>query len=626
MGLEMKLSRSQRRDLIRILLAGAFLLILGGLLLGGVLPSLWYVRLPLFLVPYALVGYAVWRKAMLNLAHGQLLDENFLMCIATVGALVLGEYPEAVFVMLFYKVGELFESVAVGKTRRSIAALMDIRPDEARVERDGTEETLDPDEVQVGEILVIRPGEKVALDGVVIDGRSELNTLSLTGEAAPRSVEVGDEVLSGCVNLSGLLRLRVTKPFGESTVSRILELVENSALVKSRAENAVTKFAHWYTPLVVVGAVLLAVIPSILTGNWQRWLETALIFLVVSCPCALVISVPLSYFGGLGCASRHGVLVKGANRLETLADADTVVFDKTGTLTEGSFTVTAVYPADAVTRAELLRLCAAAESNSNHPIARSLEAACVSEGISVTSPSAVEEIPGRGLRAEVDERLLLVGNHALLEEAGIAAEPPQDVGTVIYVAADGRFLGSLVISDTVKADAKAAIDGLREAGVRSAVMLTGDREESAKAVAQALGIDAYSAELLPIDKVRCVEELLLEKKGSLVFVGDGVNDAPVLARADVGIAMGALGSDAAIEAADVVLMDDQPTKIAAAIRISRFTKRIVLQNIVFALGIKALFLLLSVFGWTNMWAATFADVGVAVIAILNAMRTLGYKA
>ena len=622
----MKLSRSQRRELIRILLAGALLVLLGGLLLGGALPSRWYVRLPLFLVPYGLVGYAVWRKAVLNLAHGQLLDENFLMCIATVGALVLGEYPEAVFVMLFYKVGELFESVAVGKTRRSIAALMDIRPDEARVERDGNEYVTDPEDVKVGEILVVRPGEKVALDGVVIDGRSELNTLSLTGEAAPRSVEVGDEVLSGCVNLSGLLRLRVTKPFGESTVSKILELVENSALVKSKAENAVTKFAHWYTPLVVMVAVFLAVIPSILTGNWQRWLETALIFLVVSCPCALVISVPLSYFGGLGCASRHGVLVKGANRLETLADVDAVVFDKTGTLTEGSFTVTAVYPTDAVTRAELLRLCAAAELNSNHPIARSLEAACASEGISVTSPSTVEEIPGRGLRAEVDGRSLLVGNRALLEEAGIAAEVPRDVGTAVYVAANGTFLGSLVISDTVKADAKAAIDGLRDAGVRSTVMLTGDREESAKAVAQALGIDTYRAALLPIDKVRCVEELLCEKKGSLVFVGDGVNDAPVLARADVGIAMGALGSDAAIEAADVVLMDDQPTKIASAIRISRFTKRIVLQNIVFALGIKALFLLLSVFGWTNMWAATFADVGVAVIAILNAMRTLGYRA
>ncbi|MBQ2734209.1 MAG: cadmium-translocating P-type ATPase [Clostridia bacterium] len=621
----MHFSKSQKRELLRILLSGALLVFLGGLMVGGVLPSLWYIRLPLFLVPYALVGFGVWRKALRNLAGGQLLDENFLMCIATVGALVLGEYPEAVFVMLFYKVGELFESVAVGKTRRSIAALMDIRPDEARVERDGCEVVIAPDDVLVGEILVVRPGEKIALDSVVVEGRSELNTLSLTGESAPRSVGEGDEVLSGCVNQSGLLRLRVTKPFGELTVSKILELVENSALVKSKAENAVTKFAHWYTPAVVIGAVLLAVIPSVLTGEWQRWLETALIFLVVSCPCALVISVPLSYFGGLGCASRHGVLVKGANRLESLSATDTVVFDKTGTLTEGSFTVTAVYPTEAASRNELLALCAAAEANSNHPIALSLRQACEQETIESHAPASVEELAGRGVCAEIDGRSVLVGNRVLLEEFEIVYEIPKDVGTVVYVAADRRFLGSIVISDTVKADSAKAIADLRAAGVRRVVMLTGDRAESAKEVAERLGVDDYHAGLLPQDKVHRVEALLQETKGSLVFVGDGVNDAPVLARADVGIAMGALGSDAAIEAADVVLMDDQPAKIATAIRISRFTRRIVWQNIVFALGIKALFLLLSVLGWTNMWAATFADVGVAVIAILNAMRTLGYR-
>ena len=621
----MHFSKSQKRELLRILLSGALLAFLGGLMVGGVLPSLWYIRLPLFLVPYALVGFGVWRKALRNLAGGQLLDENFLMCIATVGALVLGEYPEAVFVMLFYKVGELFESVAVGKTRRSIAALMDIRPDEARVERDGCEVVIAPDDVLVGEILVVRPGEKIALDSVVVEGRSELNTLSLTGESAPRSVGEGDEVLSGCVNQSGLLRLRVTKPFGESTVSKILELVENSALVKSKAENAVTKFAHWYTPAVVIGALLLAVIPSLLTGNWQRWLHTSLIFLVVSCPCALVISVPLSYFGGLGCASRHGILVKGANRLEALSTADTVVFDKTGTLTEGSFTVTAVYPSPAGTRATLLALCAAAEANSNHPIALSLRQACAAEGILPEAPTAPEELAGRGVSAKLGGRSVLVGNRVLMEELGIACEVPADVGTVVYVAADGCFLGSIVIADRVKSDAPQAIADLRAVGVRRTVMLTGDREESAKAVADQLGLDGYHAGLLPTDKVQRVDALLRDARGSLVFVGDGVNDAPVLARADVGIAMGALGSDAAIEAADVVLMDDQPSKIAAAIRISRFTRRIVWQNIAFALGIKALFLLLSVLGLTNMWAATFADVGVAVLAILNAMRTLNYR-
>lgn len=621
----MNLSKRQKKSLWRILGAAGLLILLGVLMLCKVLSEAWYVRLPLFLIPYFLVGFDVLRKAVLGVAHGQLLDESFLMALATVGALALGEYGEAVFVMLFYQVGELFQSIAVGKSRQSIAALMDIRPDMARVVRDGAEYEIDPDEVAVGEVIVIRPGEKIPLDGVVLEGRSELNTLSLTGESAPRAVEAGDEVISGCVNVSGVLRIRVTKEFGESTVSKILELVESSSLVKSKAENAVTKFAHWYTPAVVVGAVLLAVVPSLITGEWQSWLETALIFLVVSCPCALVISVPLSYFGGLGAASRHGVLVKGGNYLEALAHTDTVVFDKTGTLTKGSFAVTAVTPTEGVGEAALLRLCYAAEQNSNHPIARSLKAACAERGITDIPSGEIEELPGRGVRAEIGGKQILVGNAALMRDAGVAYTATDTIGTAVYVAEDGRYLGRIVISDRLKSDAVQAIEGLRAVGVRRTVMLTGDREESARAVAEKLGLDAFHAELLPADKVERVEALLADQKGALVFVGDGVNDAPVLARADVGIAMGALGSDAAIEAADVVLMDDCPTKIATAVRISRFTRRIVYQNIVFALVVKGLFLLLSVFHLTNMWAATFADVGVAVIAILNAMRTLRYK-
>ena len=621
----MNLSKRQKKSLWRILGAAGLLILLGVLMLCKVLPEAWYVRLALFLIPYFLVGFDVLRKAVLGVAHGQLLDESFLMALATVGALALGEYGEAVFVMLFYQVGELFQSIAVGKSRQSIAALMDIRPDMARVVRDGAEYEIDPDEVAVGEVIVIRPGEKIPLDGVVLEGRSELNTLSLTGESAPRDVQTGDEVISGCVNVSGVLRIRVTKEFGESTVSKILELVESSSLVKSKAENAVTKFAHWYTPAVVVGAVLLAVVPSLITGEWQSWLESALIFLVVSCPCALVISVPLSYFGGLGAASRHGVLVKGGNYLESLAHTDTVVFDKTGTLTKGSFTVTAVTPTEGVGADALLRLCYAAEQNSNHPIARSLKEACAKRGITDIPSGEIEELPGRGVRAEIGGKQILVGNAALMREAGIAYAESDGFGTVVYIAENGRYLGRIVISDTLKSDAVQAIAGLRAVGVRRTVMLTGDREESARAVAEELGLDAFHAELLPADKVERVEALLADQKGSLVFVGDGVNDAPVLARADVGIAMGALGSDAAIEAADVVLMDDCPTKIATAVRISRFTRRIVYQNIVFALVVKGLFLLLSVFHLTNMWAATFADVGVAVIAILNAMRTLRYR-
>lgn len=622
----MNFTKHQKQILFRILIAGGIFLGLCICLLFNCLPQSVPLRLALFLVPYAIVGWDVWRKAVQNLAGGQLLDENFLMCIATVGALVLSEYPEAVFVMLFYQIGELFESIAVGKSRRSIAAIMDIRPDEARVLRNGKEETVAPQDVEAGEIIVVRPGEKIPLDGVILEGKSQLDTRSLTGEAIPREVAEGDAAVSGCINVSGVLHLRVTKIYSESTVSKILELVENSSLAKSKVENAVTKFAHWYTPAVVGAAALLAVVPSLITGDWQRWLQTALIFLVVSCPCALVISVPLSYFGGLGCASRHGVLVKGANWLEALAKAETAVFDKTGTLTVGSFSVTAIHPESGVTEEALLRACAAAEQQSNHPIAVSLQNACKEKGIAVLPKAEPKELSGRGICAAVEEHCILAGNERLLFESGIAVKAPAEVGTVIYVAVDGAFWGSIVISDRLKPQIQDALSALHAVGVQRTVMLTGDREEVASAVAKELNMTEYRAELLPADKVNEVESLLKETKGTLVFVGDGVNDAPVLARADVGIAMGALGSDAAIEAADVVLMDDKPEKIAEAIRISRFTRKIVMQNIVFALFVKALFLLLSVFNVTNMWAATFADVGVAVIAILNAMRTLRFRA
>ena len=619
----MKLSKNQKRTLGRISVSAFLLIMLSLLRLCRVLPDAWYVLLPLHLIAYLPVAWHVILKAFRGLFGGQLLDENLLMLLATVGAFVIGEYPEAVFVMLFYQIGELFESIAVGKSRSSIAALMNIRPDEARVERNGEQLVLSPDEVEIGEILIVRPGERIALDGIVVDGESELDTSSLTGESLPRAITAGDEATSGCINLSGLLRIRVTKPFGESTVSKILELVESSSLVKSKAENAVTRFAHWYTPSVVIGAILLAILPSILFGDWQRWLHTALIFLVVSCPCALVISVPLSYFGGLGCASRHGILVKGSNRLEMLARVDTVVFDKTGTLTEGRFTVTDVQ-ATSGDENELLALAASAEQGSNHPIAVSIQAAFEERVPSTPLPHAerITELPGYGVRAEIGQDLVLVGNKRLMETEGIPFHPVDTVGSVVYVSKNGVFAGAITICDRVKAHAKDAIDALRACGVQKTVMLTGDRTAAAQAIAKPLGIDQTRSELLPADKVSHLEQLLEGTHGSLVFVGDGVNDAPAMARADVGIAMGALGSDAAIEAADVVLMDDDLKKMAKAIDVARFTHKIVLQNISFAIGIKLLFLLLSIFDMTNMWAATFADVGVAVIAILNAMRTL----
>ena len=612
----MKLSKKNKRALSRIVTA-AGLLIVAVLLSRWVLPDLWYVRLPIFLIPYGIVGWDVIKKAAINLSHGQWMDENFLMCIATVGAICISEYPEAVFVMLFYQVGELFQRIAVERSRKSIASLMEIRPDEARVERDGTEVVLSPDEVAVGEILVIRPGEKIPLDGIVVSGKTELNTKSLTGESLPREVSEGDEVISGTVNVSGLIRVRVSKPYAESTVSKILELVESSALVKSKTEKTITKFAHYYTPAVILSAALVAILPPLFLGGWQRWIYSALIFLVVSCPCALVISVLLSYFGGLGAASKCGILVKGANYLEALANMETVVFDKTGTLTEGSFSVREIHP-NGIAQEELLALAASAEIHSNHPIARSLRDAV--EGASIRSPESVTELPGRGVCAILDGRTLYVGNAKLMEEQSVAYVIPDGAGTVVYVSEGNRFLGSVLIADTVKSTSPTAMAELKTLGVRRLVMLTGDRKEIAEKVSHALGLTDFRAELLPADKVDAVEKLMNDNHGVLGFVGDGVNDAPVLARADVGIAMGAMGSDAAIEAADVVLMDDDPRSIARAVEISRHTKAIVWQNIWFALGIKLLFLLLSILGMTNLWAATFADVGVAVIAILNAMR------
>ena len=556
------------------------------------------------------------------------------MALATVGALAIGEYPESVFVMLFYQVGEFFQGWAVGRSRQSIAALMDIRPDYANVEREGKEEKVDPEDVAVGETILIKPGERVPLDGVILEGTSALNTAALTGESLPRDVQPGDDVISGCVNLTGLLRVRTTKEFGDSTVSKILDLVENSSSKKAKAEQFITRFARWYTPVVVIGAVLLAVIPPLVAGgDWSKWIEQALIFLVISCPCALVISVPLTFFGGIGGASKQGVLVKGSNYLEALARTDIVVFDKTGTLTRGVFNVTAIHP-DQCSEPQLLELAALAESYSSHPIARSLRDACGMD-MDESRVAHVAEIAGRGVKAEIgpaageggDVRTVYVGNDKLMEEMGVSWHPCHHVGTTVHVAAEGEYLGHIVISDEVKPDAKAAVAALKAAGVRRTVMLTGDAQAVGEAVGKELGLDEVHAQLLPAGKVERVEALLGQKapKGTLAFVGDGINDAPVLSRSDVGIAMGALGSDAAIEAADVVLMDDKPSKIAAAISIARRTLVIARQNIVFALAVKAVFLIMGLFGVANMWEAVFADVGVSVIAILNATRALKTK-
>lgn len=611
------MNRKQKKMLLRIAVSAV--------LLAAALPlsSQGFIRPALFLVSYAVIGWDVLWRALRNIAHGQIFDENFLMSIATIGAFCTGEYPEGVAVMLFYQVGELFQSYAVGRSRQSIASLMDIRPDYANIERDGKLEQVDPDDVAVGDLIVIKPGEKIPLDGVVLDGASAVDTAALTGESLPRDVEPGDDVISGCINQSGLLRVRVTKAFGESTVAKILDLVENSSSKKARAENFITRFARYYTPAVVVGALLLAVIPPLLFGGlWTDWIHRALIFLVISCPCALVISVPLSFFGGIGGASKCGILVKGSNYLEILADTEIVVFDKTGTLTKGVFNVTAIHP-DRFPEAQLLELAALAESYSDHPISRSLKDAY---GMDIDSSrvTGAEELSGRGVRAQVDGRTVCAGNDKLMEEIGVKWHPCHHVGTTVHVAADGVYAGHIVISDEVKPDAAQAVAALKRAGARKTVMLTGDAKAVGESVAKELGLDEVHTQLLPAGKVERVEALLKQKspRGKLAFVGDGINDAPVLSRADIGIAMGALGSDAAIEAADIVLMDDKPSKIALAMEISKKTLRIVRQNIVFALGVKALVLLMGAFGMANMWEAVFADVGVSVIAILNASRAL----
>ena len=584
-------------------------------------------RFVLFLPAYFVIGWDVLWKAARNIAHGQVFDENFLMALATVGAFCTGffgegEYPEAVFVMLFYQVGELFQGYAVGKSRKSIASLMDIRPDYANVERDGQLTQVDPEEVAVGDTITVKAGERVPLDGVVLEGQSMVNTSALTGESVPRQVQPGDDVISGCVNQSGLLRVRVTKPFGESTVQKILDLVENSSSKKAKAENFITKFARYYTPIVVFCALALALVPPLFVGDWVGWVQKALIFLVVSCPCALVISVPLSFFGGIGGASRQGILVKGGNYLEVLANTEIVVFDKTGTLTKGVFNVTAIHPEE-YSESGLLEMAALAESYSDHPISRSLKEAWGKE-LDASRVGEVEELSGRGVRAQVDGRTVCAGNDKLMEDIGVKWHPCHHVGTTVHVAVEGKYIGHIVISDEVKPDAKEAIAALKAQGVKKTVMLTGDAKAVGESVAKDLGLDEAYTQLLPGDKVDRVEALLSEKspKGKLAFVGDGINDAPVLSRADIGIAMGALGSDAAIEAADIVLMDDKPSKIAKAMEISQRTLRIVRQNIVFALAVKLLVLALTPFGIANMWEAVLADVGVMVIAILNASRAL----
>ena len=612
------MSKKQKRMLRRIL-ASAVLFVICVLL-----PVSGWPRLLAFLVPYGVIGWDVLWRAVRNIAHGQVFDENFLMALATVGALAIGEYPEAVFVMLFYQVGELFQSYAVDQSRKSITALMDIRPDYANMEGpDGQLEQVDPEDVAVGDTIVIKAGERIPLDGVVLEGSSTVDTAALTGESLPRRVESGDDVISGCVNLSGLLKVRVTKAFEESTVAKILDLVENSASKKAKAENFITKFARYYTPIVVLAAVALAFLPPLLTSiQWVDSIQRALNFLVVSCPCALVISVPLSFFGGIGGASKDGILVKGGNYLEVLARTEIVVFDKTGTLTRGVFNVTAIHP-DHCDQGQLLELAALAECWSDHPISRSLKEAYGRE-MDSARVSSVEEVAGRGVKAVVDGHTICAGNDKLMEDIGVSWHPCHRVGTTVHVASDGVYLGHIVISDEVKPDAKEAVAALKAAGVRKTVMLTGDAQAVGEDVASRLGLDEVHTQLLPADKVERVEELLKEvsPKGALAFVGDGINDAPVLSRADIGIAMGGLGSDAAIEAADIVLMDDKPSKIAHAIRIARRTLSIVRQNIVFALAVKLLVLVLSAVGLVSMWAAVFADVGVSVIAILNAMRAL----
>lgn len=578
------------------------------------------LRLIIFMIPYLTVGFPVLKKAVVNIIHGQIFDENFLMCIATIGALIIGEYPEAVFVMLFYQVGDLFESVAVGKSRDSISALVDICPEYVNIERDGKIEELDPEEAEIGDIMVIRPGEKVPLDGVITEGESSLNTTALTGESIPLDVKKGDSIISGCINLNGLIKAEVTKEYSDSTVSKILELVENSAENKAHTENFITKFAAYYTPAVVFTAAALAVIPVLFGGDPKDWVMRALNFLVVSCPCALVISVPLSYFSGIGCASSKGILVKGSNYLEALSKASTVVFDKTGTLTKGSFSVTDIVPSS-MEKDELLEITAMAESYSNHPISQSIRNAC-SKTFDSERITSYEEIAGKGIKAVIDGKEVYAGSDRLIRELGIEPEKTPEGCACVHTVKDGKYAGYMLISDTLKDDTKAAIKALKSLGIENTVMLSGDNISNAQKTALEAGIDTVYAELLPADKVKWLEEIIKTSSGKTVFVGDGINDAPSLSRADVGIAMGGMGSDAAIEAADIVLMDDKPSKIALALKIAKKTASIVRQNIIFALAVKILVLILSAMGLSNMWEAVFADVGVSVIAIINSMRAM----
>ena len=614
------MSRRQKRQLYRIITAGVLLA------LSAVLPLAPAIRLAGYLLSYGVIGWDILWKALKNITHGQVFDENFLMTVATLGALALGEYAEGVAVMLFYQVGELFQSYAVSKSRRSISGLMDIRPDYANVLRGEEEVQVNPEEVQVGDTIVVKPGERVPLDGRILEGVSALDTSALTGESLPREVEPGEEVISGCVNQSGTLRIQVLKEYGESTVSRILDLVENASSKKSKSEAFITRFARYYTPAVVTAASLLAIVPPLVTGQpFAGWVERALTFLVISCPCALVISVPLSFFGGIGGASKCGVLIKGSNYLENLAKTKTVVFDKTGTLTKGNFAVSKCLPRH-ISRERLLELAAYGEKDSTHPISRSIKEA-YGRALDGSRVTGVQEIAGCGIAAFLDGKKLLVGNARLMEREGVGFQPASEAGTVVYVAEDGVYMGAVGIEDQVKPDASYAIQSLKRSGVDRTVMLTGDAKAVGEKVAAQLGIDEAYTELMPADKVAHMEELLTQKRAGsmLAFVGDGINDAPVLARADIGIAMGGLGSDAAIEAADVVIMTDEPSKIAVAMGISRKTLRIVRQNIVFALGVKGLVLLLGAVGVASMWSAVFADVGVAVIAILNAIRALYVK-
>lgn len=629
------MTKKQKKVLIRIIIAAVLIAVLK--LLFHFVTVNKYIELVAFLVPYFVIGYDILKKAIHGIFNGEVFDENFLMAIATVGAIALGEYVEGTAVMLFYQIGELFQSYAVGKSRKNITSLMDIRPDYANIEEDGKIEQVDPDDVEIGTIIIVKPGEKIPIDGVIVEGSSTLNTSALTGESVPRGAKEGDEVISGCVNLTGLLKIKTNKEFGDSTVSKILDLVENSSMKKSRSENFITRFAKIYTPAVCIGALVLAVIPplaNLIMGNpaeWSKWLIRALTTLVISCPCALVISIPLSFFGGIGGASSRGILIKGSNYLEILSKTKYIVCDKTGTLTKGVFEVTDVKTANSYKKDELLKLAAYAESYSTHPISKSIRNAYGND-IDTGIVSDIEEISGHGISADVEGRKVLAGNIKLMKQFNIdvsstAAEVDSAIGTLVYVAVDGTYAGCIIISDVVKPTSAQAVRSLKKAGVSKVVMLTGDAKKVADAVGGELGIDVVKSELLPADKVEEVEKLLSNKDKNevLAFVGDGINDAPVLSRADIGIAMGALGSDAAIEAADIVLMDDDPAKIATAMNISRKTLRIVHQNIVFALAVKFVCLFLGAIGIANMWIAIFADVGVMVLAVLNATRCLVYK-